>query len=88
MSKKVKLTLEGHQETSADLLEIQKLAWKVLDRLQKAMPLNSKAIKHMLKIRDLVDTDRSDLDDLLYRELPDEATTFIYYPKQEDRNNE
>ncbi|MFC9758866.1 hypothetical protein [Streptomyces sp. NPDC056921] len=88
MAKKQKLTVEEHTQLGQRLAVMRDELATLQVQLASAYPRTGPAAapaRNLEKARKAIDEARSDLENALYREYPEQAATTIYHPHPEDR---
>lgn len=88
MASKSRPTLDEHTELGSVLAGLRDELQRCATQLRNAYPQSGPEAQPARKLTDAfkaVDEARSLLENALYREYPQEATTHIYYPQPEDR---
>ncbi|MEV6165724.1 hypothetical protein AB0L71_28190 [Streptomyces sp. NPDC052052] len=86
--KKKRLTVEEHTQLGRHLAAMRDELTTLQVQLGHAYPLTGPEAgpaRNLEKATKALDEARSSLENFLFREHPDQATTHIYYPAPEDR---
>jgi len=85
MAKKPGITFSRHDEVAAELYSIREKLLSMEVELANSFPRSgpaSKPYKAISAARVAIDTARSDLENLMFRDHPDNARLGIYYNRQ------
>ena len=85
MPTKKRLTIDEHKQIAAQLFQIREQLIHISVMVLNAYPHKRKFVSLPGKAMNMIDQLRSDLEDEMFEDFPNQADVYIYYPGSQER---